>query len=361
MKFSFDSEDYRDNLAEQLKKGRETNKDAARELLKNEQETGRYQIARDIKVINTETRKILGGNGEPEATLEVDTIDISARIPEDIQLYFDTLRIENMKKLEGVTLKANFDYRAAYVYPPTLPENIPPFAIKRAEKRAEKDMQKHEGDIPENKREEVQREYFNRELSYQFSDIMAVRFREYLNEITEGVFMDPNTLCHVVGVELDDRHGEEKKKEDVRKRYPLRDEETGIYEEVPFDVMNAKSNYLWFTSGGSSYLAHGQYRGIVILCDSRNKRLQEVVSWVDAFRVPGDRDMSRLNDVIALNKLPASEMIGEATKKYATTYGGMKLEFKHEVPWVEIADLIVDLYHGRMYKIRKGDAQDLGK
>lgn len=127
MKFSFDAEGYRDNLAEQLKAERALDRDKAVETLEQERETLRYRVSEDIKKvktrlgnvpeeidktktfeeISTEIIKMEGSDGK-ERMLEVKTTDISDGIPDTLKLLYDIFRLATLDS--KFNHETNFDF-----------------------------------------------------------------------------------------------------------------------------------------------------------------------------------------------------------------------------------------------------------
>ena len=168
------------------------------------------------------------------------------------------------------------------------------------------------------------------------------KVKDFVNEITDGAFYDSKTLCHVVGGEGLDEHSQEHKKR--RLRHPHQ-EDGLLYEEV-FDIDNASSSSLWFNAGGSAWFQEDM-TNIIILCNSERKRFYDEVEGVVPY---GGLNKKERED--RWSNMPTKELLREAISSGKMVgRGGTNLSFKKDEKWLDIADWIVDLYHGRLYKI----------
>jgi len=108
MKFSFDFENYRKKLAEDLVKKRKDSREGAKNLLDEEKDTEKYQIAKRIKNINYIEKKVENEikkerEREREVCIKIKTININNIIPEDLKIFFDQIRLEAIE--EGLRKK----------------------------------------------------------------------------------------------------------------------------------------------------------------------------------------------------------------------------------------------------------------
>ena len=117
MKFSFDSGGYRENLAGELREQRITDKEMARQTLEAKRVTLEYNVSEDVKRVQQKIRErreeqelketgftpnpekivteeiLLSGSNGIEHLLEVQTIDISEQIPDEVKLIYDIYRL----------------------------------------------------------------------------------------------------------------------------------------------------------------------------------------------------------------------------------------------------------------------------
>lgn len=329
MKFSFDAESYRKDLAEELKEKRAVSKDSAKEFLTNEQETKRYAIAKDIKLVSSEIRKMSGkesdaSNGvENRSTpeLQIETFDLSDVMPEDLKLYIDAIRLKEIKRK---------------------------FGEKRYPIDLGADQYPNEGKYPVYSSSEVinRDNYYNaqrtdseytrtRELVKKENEIIDVA-KIFVNEVTEGSFGNPEMLTHVVD-------GDYGVPEGFVHRYPHADKNDEIPEEIKFDIHNGGINNLWFLSGlrgGTQYFA---VRKVIVICNPKSERFLKKIAGEKTSNY-GEYSQPKLG------RLPAREVFPSALAS-TLTGSDINIYFNKPESWADIADWVVDLYHSRLYKI----------
>lgn len=379
MKFSFDAESYRKNLASEIKEKRsEGNREDAKELLDKERETLRYHVAEDIKnvlrkieqkedvikvddnfsqekttekgkEISCEVIKMTGSDGT-ERELEVRTFDVTERIPEEMRLMFDIERLAALdrkfdildigpKKFATKTDVRSFNFEdyitASY-----------PDAKEITEERRQRIYDAiceayYDGyterfpdkssafDAPEIKKlnefidglTDIQEHMFAYKLKLQ-------ELNEIARDLTDGDYLRGNMLCHVVaalGVKGDLTHLPSEQPDDYRKLIRRRlhqKSDSDIPEEDIFNVHTAESKTLWFSTKD---VWSTSPNNIILVCNPKN-----------------DRFKKELGDNVT------DDAIDEAL---SSNPNNMRIEFKRKEPWFYIADWVVDVYHGRLYKI----------
>ena len=395
MRFSFDSKQYRDNLAKDLRKNRNEGKRAhALEQLKKERQTLAYTIAADIKKvlnkmnvvegdhtssesgadseeISVDFREMKGNDGEKHL-LEVRTYDISRSIPDELNLFFDVHRLITLdawfedvgvgkydKFKSGIRTRnvrtVGFDYTDFGMSMETPFANV----VNRMFERV--------GEIFGRTTLEVEQKTVSYVLKYlklikdsgKWNDMIFNRIgKEYVNQITEGMFLNRRYLSHVVGGLVDFGGWDTVAKEGAgspiaeerhrAQRYPHKQEGGGIYEEV-FDINKPHSDFLYFNVGGANYF---DPRKILIICDSKNERFKKEVQSAE----PGtDYDEGTYYGVYEGEEEGGLLTMDELLDTYDNPVDefGLLFSFKREESWIYLADMIVDLYHGRLIIINE--------
>ena len=343
IKFSFDSQKYRRNLADKLREERITDRDTAKNILDNEKKTKRYQISKDIKRVSIENKKITGENNT-ETEVEIQTFDISDKIPEDIKLYFDEIRLGKIKK--NFKLHKKYESGIQEEYQKEYSEGF--YDGKYLRKMMENNLK----DLPEESREKYIENMLDRDRAQTISayetQLWDKRIKDFINEITEEAFYNPLMFCHAVGASQTSAKAENMKK--LLSRY-VQEDDNAPQEEV-FDATTATASSLWFNAGGESRWFNPTK--IIILCNAKNERFQNEVSGVGFYREKDAEETKfiRNKSMPEMLKLLAER---ESAIKGGST-GGIRIDFKKEEKWMDIADWIVDLYHSRLYKIATAKA-----
>lgn len=440
MKFSFDAESYRKDLAEELKEKRSVDKDVAKELLEKERETLRYRVAEDIhkvltniekqkktlgetnssfderekksnegQEISCETIKFEGSDGV-EHELEIRISDIRDRIPEEINLFFDITRLfaidaqsngigigtyrdiyGNFKGKGGErkvlpNKNAAFDshlfsrdldlldklltinkedkwFFTKLIHPDFFPsDDEDEFVIENPYENPDL------APILNERLSDDEKKRLSAILDYKRSIIYNQSYLNTIDKLTDGAFTNPEMLCHFVAGDLvESTH---KENPELMARFPhtpgsivpTRNRREYVYtdnnqqdvtlQEIPFDVKKQVFTHLWTTAGGST--SYSNENLIAIFCDPKKERFRKEVQTVHAYDDGGGHKLrDRVRDLKDTGVLPQdADMIDGATKyTYMNGSGGVNFVFKKEEPWVYLADWIVDLYHGRLYKI----------
>lgn len=100
MKFSFDFENYRENLAEKIKEKKQESQEKAKKFLKQAKKTDQYEIAKVLKKTSFDIEKIKENTKEAvvkNKSYETEEKDIGDLIPEDVKLYIDKERLREIK------------------------------------------------------------------------------------------------------------------------------------------------------------------------------------------------------------------------------------------------------------------------
>ncbi|MDB5194922.1 MAG: hypothetical protein JWO84_106 [Parcubacteria group bacterium] len=387
MKFSFDAPKYRKNLAHELQEKRTIDKEGAIKLLKEEQKKLEYIVSEDIKtvqvklekridagrdnskeliqeeeksqpeLISAETLKMEGSDGA-QYELEVQTLDISDRIPDSLKLKFDISRLMALdKELSDLGIGPNIANRPKKELVPelgTFDHSINKYLYEKGiVKTASFPLDDYLASLGVNPQEidDMGREYFK------------LRHDE-MNKLVEGAYSDEHTFVHVLSPynsEKDERESRSKftplERETLLNRMPHSSQENVADEEV-FDVHHAYSDKLWF-GVGESYGAKPDK--ITMLCDSRKERFKNEIKQIQlggTFLTTEDIDKV-LNEVRANPDKETLEDRIQVALKVGSRNGehGIRIEFKKEEPWLLLADWIIDMYHGRLYKITQKNPQ----
>lgn len=404
MKFSFEAGQYRKNLADKVREKRADDRNEAKELLEKERETLKYHVAEDIKkvLMNIEKKKkVLNDNVSPEQekqgtdteresveivrmegsdgiehVLEIRTTDISDRIPEEVKLIYDIYRLavldrklqhsnvgsgtfNRFRKEEGgyytvldniVDSKSTHDLLFSYLLTmlneediQTFISDLPPGGLSIAEQIREREIY--------DKTEET---------SHEIGRVVYDKLHNFLEIITNGAISDKNVFAHVVGAEEEGFNGfslkvsAPEKYANLKNRYPHK-HQNDVVREQEFDTHGAQSDYLWVNAGGTFY--DGLFKP-TMLCDSRNERFRKEI---ETFSLYSENSHKRFNQYLGeiRSNRQSDEIINPMDEKIQAalmlanerTIAGIRIDFKREEPWLFIADQIVDLYHGRLYKI----------
>lgn len=293
MKFSFDAKGYRDNLAKDLIEKRKESKEEAKEFADKEKATKKYQIAKEIKKINFSIEKL-----ERDYEIKIETFDVSEKIPENIKLYLDELRLWNIKK---VTSEKKYGER--------------PYADRNLIEEAE----------------------------------------NLIDDLTEGDFKNPEILNHVIGGFSYDRAPSYLR---LEKRTTLSEssgnlETTSIPIEDAFDL-NEHIGFgveaeLWFGAGGSHWLRRPE--NAVIIVDPKRQEFKSIIQRIlyanERYQL-GKRGGVEIKDFRHMD-----EVLNKITQNAnGDKEGGILIEFeKGQASWKKIAKWVVDLYHGKVYKL----------
>jgi hypothetical protein len=392
MKFSFEHKTYRDNLANELKTERKTDKDLAQTKLEQERESLKYKVSRDIKNFfernknkqdssitlekTTEKKTVvqeikLNGIDGKEHILTVTTEDISDRIPDEIKSTYDVYRLLCINRKLGdmstrqeetgneksfwETVDSCLDSKDDfYVY----------FYLFLNRKEFSEYLNCPENEKDNDRYKELE-EIFNK-LNIDAEDYSKKRYHAYqdfMNTITNGGIKSPDMFNHVIGAfeEGYDSWISSEKISNIKKQYPHKlESQSDMVGETELDVSNLKSHYLWVSSNGSQYM--NNYIKPIIIIDPYNERLREALDNFGFYKGASDTEES-YNKLLAEihgaeNKNnPSYEETMKAALLTANSYAGIRLSFKGEIPWSLIAKQIIDPYHGRLITISEKDKE----
>lgn len=319
MKFSFDSEKYRKSLAEDLIKKRKESKEGAKELLKQEKETHKYKVASEIKNINELARKTIRGAEDAEKEknkdIEIEEIDINDIIPDEIRVYLDEVRLSKIYEDLG---------------------------------------RKYTGHKDSKNREE-----------------MRTIAAEFVDELTEGDLLNPKRLNHVIngyassrsliGAGTGKRVIESKVEDEDEKIFlipysrdysndPLRKIDTS---RAPSYTYDSGQKGLFFASGGSHWYAPEKE---LVICNPYSQRFKGKISFIKL----------SLKEVVDISSEMDDEQINELLDRAIEECGrykesGVLIGLKDQIQfisWADIADWIVDLVNGKLYKITESKREE---
>lgn len=291
MKFHFDFENYRNNLADEIKEKKKISTEEAKDFLESEQKTEKYQISKLLK-------KEANFEIERFRNLEVETIDISEKIPENIQLWLDR---EKLKELGE--------------YPDSL-------------------VGSSKNEIEEAKK--------------------------FINDITDGDFLNPEKLNTIIyGYSDHGRH-------------------TTLVDFNPHDRLG-KADPIWFAAGGSRFFRSISKR--IVISDPFSQRFLDLVDSMGTSNITlnftnyGD-NLKRLGknriikderdhlfgfDHVSPNNDKLKKCIDFANKNkeeglrihFVDRYVDRRVKLKTKITWIDIADWIIDLPAGKLYKIKE--------
>lgn len=329
MKFSFESEEYRKNLADKLKEERKIDKSEAKKLLEEEQGSKQYIVSKDIKsvVTNNERTRTSAEDlassevlEDKESGLEIQVFDINDKIPQDIKLYLDTIRLREIKssfsdvKIDGI--------HTLYSVESSLREHDNWNMVEDNSLNAIR-----EPDWKKRKKEAIEEE------------ALILKARDFINEITNGAFYSAEMLKHIVGGEEEHKH--------LKSRYPHIKKGGSLLEENIFDISSGGIGGLWFTAGVPGWFS---IRKVAIICNPNSERFQNKVLSASPYE---GADWEKAREKAAeWSNLQLQEMLKEATKvAERSKVGGVSITFNSRQKWQDVADWVVDLYHGKLYKI----------
>lgn len=184
MKFSFNYKEYRHNLAHELKDKRGKSKNSAKEHLKQEKlTTPNYDLSKRLRLIdkplNLDLQKIKNATGDKLEKTENTTdykkevFDISNLIPNELKVYFDQVRLLELKS----KINANEKWKKHLDIDPKL---IPGYH-EELDERSLGAWEKRKLYRPSNWRE------------------LEKTAKDLVNKITQGALNDPQKFNHVLG------------------------------------------------------------------------------------------------------------------------------------------------------------------
>lgn len=346
MKFSFDSEGYRNNLASELREERATDKEGARKRLEEERATLQYKVSADIKKvleqietkkqgneqqvqepvelkdIGVETLKMIGSDGM-ERELEVRTLDVVDQMPDSLKLSIDLYRLWVIDtKLSDLGIHTNRDALSEYLHP----------GHKISWGHSVFTQYFFESNLLEIPKDQLTKEQEEKlaqaiktakEKANEFAKQRRREYKDFLKKITNNAFEDDGHFIHVVGADDFSNYGNpdviEHLKKRLDQRFPHADENEVIMEQ-PLNIQQSASDELWFDVGKSYWLSEVKP---ILLGDTKSERFRNEVAVAPEV----------LEEILA--------------SKRDNNY----VEFKRNVPWFYICDWIIDPYHGRAYKI----------
>ncbi len=377
MKFSFESQQHRDDLAEELK---DTDKSERKALLEEKKKTLKYVLAQHIKdfirqnnkkrptgdVSNedvhskekVERREIVGavnysfgqeGPGE-KYKVELEIVDISDQVPESLQIIYDMnrlLEVEYSFKDDNVSrgwLDADDDKR--YYINRDSPDSIDTIVkryLKMAEKENGEPLTKDDGTPIDS----IELDKIVEQAKKDFSE-----FRE---KVTGGLMNSPTVFYHTIGAhtkgfESDWYNGDTMiSKNDVKKklrnRFPNNSDGTEIREN-PLEIDENLISRGIFVHAGK--LIYDDVLKPLMLIDGASPRFR---SHMNMFK------SNRMKDWDILGNKDEDNTAKALREANSDDRFGVQLTAKNPqgVHWLRIADQIFDPYHGRLIKVRDVD------
>lgn len=411
MKFSFDSEGYRNNLANELREKRATDKEGARQRLEEERATLQYKVSEDIKRVKQKIKEKREKKGletfpfipNPEKTtleevrlegsdgiehlLEVQTIDISDQIPEEVKLIYDIFRLFTLEqKLAHLDINSGILNHAPVVYQSQdgkiagQRRQVADFTNAKGEnaevgfteyirlKLNDDDLELLANDemafysnkesSPENDERAGELLEATEKEAFEITDLMNKKFNRFYELVTNGAISNDNYFSHVMGAneegyfiklknDYPERHA------DLKNQYP-HESDKEIVTEKPIEVGLASSDYLWVNAGGTAY---NRLFKPIILINSYSRRFKAELNGFGFYEGSSSKFDEYLKKLQETNTHDTNghsqELMAALYCAQGRTETGIKLKFKKETPWLLIADQIVDPYHGRLIKVRE--------
>jgi len=333
MKFSFDFEKYRDNLADDIREKRKESKQEARDALEKEQKEERYKIAKEAKAVDLEIKKVesLAKEEFEKSDLSIKTIDIKDKIPEKIQLAIDRKRLTEIK------------YRG--------------------------------------QDEEIKKSSSKLRFDKEIMD----EAKEFVNEITNGDFLNPERLNTAIGgyrknlphkmLSQSEKVLPKEKTENIRKlsKEKHKDDssekvyipETSTFS--PGDPIigrgdNPRFPNLWFAAGDSHWWDPVKQ---LVIVNPYSKRFKDSIFYARTPNLINEEERASINPK-DMEDEEKREIVNKELNKlvqYANknTLAGIEVCFKREeerVLFKDIADWIVDLPNGVVYKIEEKEKEE---
>lgn len=388
MKFSFESQQYRDETAKELM---ETEKPDRKELLEKKRKTLKYVLMEHIidfnrkndkrrkegsveegvvpqetvdkKEIVVEVKPYEDEDYKKEYKVEVETIDISDQIPESVRIVYDMnrlLEVEYSYRDDEVSKgwhkddKESSDYgynsESEWHYINRDEDNpidiIVEKYIKMVEKEKGEPLTKDNGTIIDAK-----------ELK-KIAEQAKKDFVEFREKMTGGLVSNPNVFYHTIGAYTKGYTGEnyvstmipEKGVESkLRNRFPNNTDGFEI-EEKPLEINEDLISNGLFVHAGE--LIYDNPLKPLMLIDGASPRFEKQIRTYLLFGKKGHGRFEVLEEI--LRDANTKEFGGGGA------YYGIRLLSKdyRGVHWLGIADQIFDPYHGRMIKIKEIDTTD---
>lgn len=311
MKFQSNFEDYKNDLAKDLKEKRSESREDAQNFLAVEKETDKYKLSRNIKIVRNEIDK--NKNDEIIEKIEVEPvginieeIDINNQIPEDIKMQLDELRLHSYDK--------NFEH------PNAKKSGLVNFATNKEVKR---------------------------------------RIVNIIDLMVEGNFLSQerfNTVINAWGGNSDAK----------RWLYDRKDDD--FNEHQYFAPSDEVTSPLWFAANGSDF--YFDLQQTIVIVNPFSKRFRENTKSVAKFKANKYGDRAKPEQLINLEELKNStkseseinSLLEKNIKKslnFAKIHKeeGICISFNN-VRWYDIADWIINISTGKLYKITSDDDEE---
>lgn len=386
MKFSFESQQYRDNTAKQLK---ETEKSERKEALEKKRKELKFVLAEHIRDFNrkndkkrkegsvdgksedqegkVERKKIFGKieshlRGSEEFGVEIETIDISDQIPESVQIIYDMNRLLEVeytysddevsrgwyhKDEDSPNAKHHNNSPEGYInrdpyYDLDSIDIIIEKYIKMAEQERGEPLTTDSGTI-----------IYNEELK-KIAEQAKKDFVEFRERMTEGLASNPRVLYHTVGAHTggfssdwyrSTMKSEDEVKNKLRNRFPNNTEGSEI-QEKPLEINeDLVSRGLWVNAGK---VAFNNTLKPLMLIDTTSPRFKKYISYMVTRENRGGYDTR--------DEIEESFEDPDARDVWGIELQPRKPPYVH---WLSIADQIFDPYHGRMIKIKEIETPEI--
>jgi len=311
MKFSFDYQDYRKNLADELKEKRKDSRKDAKDLLNKEKLTDAYEVSKDAKRVNFEIENVtgekelntMGGNkktvfeSDLSGKLQIEEIDVKDKFSEDFWLRIDKRRLDEIGKYEDSLIYKENPHRSM-------------------------------GD-------------------------------EILEKLTEGDFINPERLINVQDGYFSPKN--------LLIHHPLSFHKVGkttgkMINKLPKFISNSdkesdrvmvptnRDGYelpSYFSAGGTHF--YSDFKPIII-CNPFSEKFKKILLKAESF----DGSVNIQKDLMNRESLIPDEEIKKATA-YANKdkSGGIKVIFKRKATVFDIADWVIDLRNRKIIKITR--------
>lgn len=369
MKFSFESQQYRDNLAQEIV---DKPKPERKALLEEKRKTLQFTLAEHIRDFtrknnkkggedsveggsveaNVENREIVGKDGEgKEYKVNIEVIDITNEIPESVKIIYDMNRL----------LEIEYNYRDEEVSrgwhetDNTLSDREKDSSYINRDKSDPVDavVGKYLQMVVREKSENLVKGKGVEMVDFDpmsFIEQAKIDFAKFREKITEGMVSNPNVFYHTIGAytegfkqdwyDGDTMISKEAVVNNLRNRFPNDSRGTKI-EEIPLEInADLVSDGLYVHSGKLIY--DNPFKALMLI-DGRSHKFQEHFSYF-LKRKSGEKEDVYFTD----EALEAANTDNQF---------GIKLIPKDStgVHWLRVAEQIFDPYHGRLIKITNAE------
>ena len=330
MKTSFNFEKHRKETADKLKKtilGEGFS--SAREELEKEQKTPEYQVSKYLKLIKKWVENYPSSSLE-EKSIEIQEYDISNQIPDVLKLCADVKRIESVEKKLGKKV-------------------LPTITIER--KGLKNSKVSHIENLDNEIIEELKKRHYNDDFTEKETrHLESMLASDVVNELTNGALFDNKNINHVIN-----GFGAKEIYEPRLNEWVYGQSDT-VFNETKYGI-NFDPNSL-ITNVDKNAPKNGLLTKRMFFKSQeefekeiKKPEREEVFMWFS----PGGKGIFFLNasSVVVIIKPENERFLKNSQKEKITGSGKYEEGFsiKAKISWLDIADYIVDLSGGKLYKI----------